>query len=209
MTRPDPAGGSAGAGGAGTRPVRLFVALDLPRPVRSVLAQWAAERRRGLTGLRLIAERNLHVTLCFLGWRDEAEVEEIRGICRSVTETVTAGRGPVRLSVSAALWLPPRRPRVLAVELTDTEGRLASVQSALARALAAGGFYEPEDRPFLAHVTVARVQRGVRIRPEPLSAPDVPAVTAAAVTLYRSRLKRSGAEYEALDSIPVGAPSSG
>ena len=107
------------------------------------------------------------------------------------------------LVLGDALWLPPRRPRVLTVELGDEEGRLAAVQSALGRALADGGFYEPETRPFLAHVTVARVQREARIRPQELPAPEAMRFTGTAVTLFQSRLGKGPARYEALASVTL------
>jgi RNA 2',3'-cyclic 3'-phosphodiesterase len=77
--------------------------------------------------------------------------------------------------------------------------------------LRAGGWYVPEQRPFLAHVTVARVARGARIRREVLPPPPPDAVTASTVTLYRSRLERGGARYEPLASVALGSlrPSSG
>jgi RNA 2',3'-cyclic 3'-phosphodiesterase len=177
---------------------RLFVALDLPADVRSALFAWAREHVGAMARLRLVDPESLHVTLCFLGSRPTAEVGEIAGACRAV-----AGLPLAPLAVAAALWLPPRRPRVLTVELTDAEGRLAPVQSTLSQALAAGGFYEPEARPFLAHVTVARVQREARPRREELPPPEPLRFTASTVTLYQSRLGKGPAHYEALSSVEL------
>ncbi len=64
---------------SGAARARLFVALDLPEDAREALAAWGgevaapdgAERR-----LRLIPADALHVTLCFLGWRDEGQSED-------------------------------------------------------------------------------------------------------------------------------------
>ena len=112
---------------------------------------WAREHAGGVPGLRLVELASLHVTLCFLGSRAVTEVGKIAGACRAV-----AGLAAPDLTIGEALWLPPRRPRVLTVELADAAGRLGAVQSVLSDALVAGGFYEPEARPFLAHVTVAR-----------------------------------------------------
>jgi 2'-5' RNA ligase len=92
---------------------------------------------------------------------------------------------------------------VLTVELDDTAGRLAAVQSALAQALVAGGFYEPETRPFLAHVTVARVQREARPRRGELPAPAPVRFTGETVTLFRSRLGKGPARYEALARVTL------
>jgi 2'-5' RNA ligase len=175
------------------------VALDLPPAVRATLTEWTAGELRAIPGLRLIDQGSLHVTLCFLGWRDLDEVGEIGAACRSAA----SGAG-IRLSLGEALWLPPRRPRVAAVSLTDADGGLGRLQAAVAGALTARGFYEPESRPFLSHVTAARVARGARIRPAPLSPPEAVRFDAEAVTLYRSRLERGGARYEPLETVRLG-----
>jgi 2'-5' RNA ligase len=135
----------------GDQRARLFVALELPENVRTTLARW----RPFVPALRLIDASDLHVTLCFLGWRFEHEIQPILDAC-----AVVSGFDVASLSLEEALWLPPRRPRVLAVRLLDAGGRLAEVQAELSGVLSRGGWYAPEARPFLAHVTVARVARG-------------------------------------------------
>jgi len=72
---------------SGAARARLFVALDLPEDAREALAAWGrkvaspdgAERR-----LRLVPADALHVTLCFLGWRDEGQAEEIAALALGV-----------------------------------------------------------------------------------------------------------------------------
>jgi 2'-5' RNA ligase len=155
--------------------------------------------------LWLIDVEDLHVTLCFLGWRLEREIDPILDACATV-----AGCVPASLTVDGALWLPARRPRVLAVRLSDADERLAEVQSSLSRVLHAGGWYTPETRPFLAHVTVARVARDARRAPAvELKAPPSMSFEGTRVTLYRSRLSAQGARYEPLGSAELGSSASG
>jgi RNA 2',3'-cyclic 3'-phosphodiesterase len=151
--------------------------------------------------VRLVDSASLHVTLCFLGARPAAEVGEITAACRAAASGLPAPA----LVVGDALWLPLRRPRVLTITLADDAGRLAAVQSALARTLLAGGFYEPEPRPFLAHVTVARVQREGRARGIELPTPEPVRFSAEQVTLYRSRLGGGPARYEALAGVSLSS----
>lgn len=177
---------------------RLFVALDLPGTVRLTLARWAREHVGEVARLRLVDPESLHVTLCFLGSRPVEEVDGIAAACDAAS-----GFPAADLTLGEALWLPPRRPRVLTVTLTDEQGRVAAVQSALAGALQDRGVYEPDQRPFLAHVTVARVQRGGRPRGAQLPAPEPLRFTAATVTLYESRLGTGPARYEALSRVTL------
>jgi len=184
--------------------LRLFVALALPDRIRDALVRW----RRHLDAvrdqtLRPVSAEALHVTLCFLGWQPETAVDGIAAACQ-----VVAAEAPILLVLGDVTWLPPRQPRVLAVELSDVEGALARLQGALSAALAAGGWYQPEKRPYLAHVTVARVggrssvartgSGGLRLSP-----PSRLEFRGTQVVLYRSRLSRSGARYDALARVPL------
>jgi 2'-5' RNA ligase len=107
------------------------------------------------------------------------------------------------LVLGGALWLPPRRPRVLAVEVRDGIHALAGLQSRVSEALAAEAGYVPEDRPFRPHVTVARVRSGARVQALELSPPRPLAFDGAALTLYRSRTAPTGAVYEALSRVDL------
>jgi 2'-5' RNA ligase len=178
--------------------VRLFVALELPDEVREALLGWRLELGRSLANLRLIAPDSLHVTLCFLGWQAGSEVEAIEEACCAV-----GSRGRPLLVLRTGIWLPPRRPRVLAVSLEDRHGVLAARQAELSGMLERGGWYTPEARPFLAHVTVARVRKGARIHAAELPPLDPLEFEGRTVTLFRSRLRRGGAQYEALRRVAV------
>jgi 2'-5' RNA ligase len=103
--------------------------------------------------------------------------------------------------------LPRRRPNVLAVELHDHDAALAEVQALVSCALEEGGWYQPETRPFFAHVTVARVRKGARVSRDPLPAPPSLSMRAATVVLYRSRLSSTGARYEPLARFDLGSVS--
>jgi RNA 2',3'-cyclic 3'-phosphodiesterase len=181
--------------------VRLFVALELPDRVRDDLASWIAPILAATPALRPVAPESMHVTLCFLGWRRAGEVPAIATACAAASSVARP-----RLTATDALWLPPRRPRVLSVSLADVSARLSEAQGRLSRALAAGGWYVPEKRPFLAHVTVARVGKGGRVgRGTALSEPPRLSFEGLTVTLFQSRLSPRGAEYVELARVELGS----
>jgi 2'-5' RNA ligase len=170
------------------RPLRLFVALDLPPDAREVLAALGAAADPD--HWRALAPETLHVTLAFLGSRPAGDVATIEPIVAAHD----GGRAP-RLALKRVLGLPPRRARVLTVELEDLDGTLGDLQGRLSDQLAAAGVYTPEARPFRPHVTVAR------LRPRMRAPSDAPALepltfTGASLTLYRSRTHPTGAHYE-------------
>jgi 2'-5' RNA ligase len=194
-------------GSSAERPVRaprarLFAALELPEVVRVALGQWRSQALAGMSGLRLTAPEAMHVTLCFLGSRPIEQIDAISEAC-----AVLAGHpGPV-LSLGETLWLPPRRPRVMAIALEDRQRGLAALQSELAATLEAGGWYEPELRPFRSHVTVARAARDARLAAIQLAAPDPVSFVGSTIALMRSRTAPGGARYERLAEVALAEPS--
>ena len=177
--------------------MRLFVALDLPGDVRAALAAWADEAAP--EAVRRVPAQNLHLTLAFLGSRDEdtagVVAELLPGVARPLAALCTAG----------ALWLPPRRPGVLTVALRADDA-LSALQGAVVAALERTIGFEPERRTFRPHVTVGRVPRGARIDWRRELRPPAPelAFGAPALTLYRSHTGRGGARYQVLERVGLG-----
>ncbi|MBV9606758.1 MAG: RNA 2',3'-cyclic phosphodiesterase [Solirubrobacterales bacterium] len=203
MSAGDVSGDVSGADDASRSPgerARLFVALELPASARDILARWRGTSLRDIPALRPVPVEHLHATLCFLGSRPAAQIDEIAAACGAV-----AGEPVVEPQLGEPVWLPSRRPRVLAAVLSDPDGALARLQASLSSALAAGGWYAPGSRPFLPHVTVARVAKDARIRPSVLEPPPAVEVRCTRVTLYRSRLGSSGARYEPLGVVELGS----
>ena len=145
----------------GSPRARLFVALDLPEDVRGRLAAWRDELVAGRDDLRPVAEEALHVTLAFLGYRAEQEAG-------AIAEAMTSAAGDAPLLAPGEVEpVPPRRPRLFALDLDDPDGACSRLQQAVSDALEAGRFYKPEKRPFWPHVTLARVKRNRRAEPLP------------------------------------------
>jgi RNA 2',3'-cyclic 3'-phosphodiesterase len=176
---------------------RLFAALELPAPVRAALGEFGRTAAADDFALRAVRDDALHVTLAFLGHR---ALDDIEPAC----EAVRSAAAPVpSLALGDALWLAPRRPHVLTVELADAEGALHALQERVVEALVDAIGYEPERRRFRPHVTVARVRRGAAPRRSGL--PDAPRASCAgeAVVLFRSWLGGGPARYEALERVAL------
>jgi RNA 2',3'-cyclic 3'-phosphodiesterase len=206
---------------------RLFVAADLPADVRARLAAWArgcalsaraassapagrrgTQRQPAGGRMRPLGDDTLHVTLCFLGGQPVGEVEAIR---EAVTAACAEAPPVGELELGAPLWLPPRRPRALAVELHDDPAHaLLALRDAVAGALAAVCDVPPQRGRFRPHVTVARVRAGEAPLERGLPATPALSFIPRSVTIYRSWLTPTEALYEALDRTTVlsGAASS-
>jgi 2'-5' RNA ligase len=197
---------------------RLFVALDLPDLVRGGLIAWQRDAL-GDPALRMIAPEALHVTLCFLAYQPEKDIDRIADVVRG------AEARSVELRLAAdPVAVPRNRPRLFAVDASSDEA--VALQAELSGRLEAGRFYKPEKRPFWSHVTVARVKperrssserRGRRrgrpalVERTPTPLPDglLQPFDAARMTLYRSILHPTGAEYVPLAALDLGLSDGG
>jgi RNA 2',3'-cyclic 3'-phosphodiesterase len=179
---------------------RMFVALDLPDGARNALVEWRDRVIADRTDLRPVRPEALHVTLVFLGWQDESAADRIA----AATFDAVGDHGPPLLTPAGVRPLPPRDPRLFALDLEDEDARAVEIQAAVSGALEAGRWYRPEKRPFWPHMTLARVKRGVRRAPGlPEDAPPREPFPAAELTLYRSTLRPQGALYEPLARRPL------
>jgi len=184
---------------------RLFVALELPAEVRAGIEEWGREALAD-PALRRLPEESLHVTLVFLGYRPEKEIERIATVVEGLEAPAP------RLELGDPVQRPPRgKARLFAVGI-ESPGTVA-LQAELERKLVAERLHEPEKRRFWPHLTVARVRpegrgskrpRDVGRRPTPL--PDAEwrtHVRAVRVALYRSELKPQGAHYTPLAHVDL------
>jgi 2'-5' RNA ligase len=181
--------------------LRLFVALELPEAVLEPLVDWRERSLADVPGARLVARASLHVTLVFLGYQYERDVERIAGLC------FAEPAGPFELRAAGLAGVPPRRPRLYALGLDDREESVTAWQGELSERLHAARLYEPEKRPFWPHVTLARGKRDrslPRLEEPPPPPPELERqFTPERATLYRSTLTPRGAVYDPLAGIDL------
>jgi RNA 2',3'-cyclic 3'-phosphodiesterase len=176
---------------------RGFIAVVLPPPVlHDVDVLTSAIELPGTA--RRTTSGQWHLTLQFLGNRvDFDAVADALG-------ALAIGPGIVRLG-GAGAFPSERRARVLWIGLAagaEYLGQLAAAVGVLLRPLG----FEPESRPFHAHLTLARLKAPTDLRSVvgALGASPVgEAFPVADVILFQSRTRRTGAEYEERARIPL------
>jgi RNA 2',3'-cyclic 3'-phosphodiesterase len=142
---------------------RLFVGVPLDEAARAAVQDLVASVRatepdgRGVRWVRL---EGLHVTLRFLGPTPEDRIEA----AAAAVQMAAAGFEPFHIRLAGAGAFPSSgRPRTLWLAITDGAASLAGLAQALGGALAGAG-WPREERPFRAHLTLARAD-GVRAGP--------------------------------------------
>jgi 2'-5' RNA ligase len=188
---------------------RLFVAIDLPQDVRVGLVDW---QRTALAdpALRIVKPEALHITLVFLGYQAEKDVKKIAKAAFGVDVAAPA----VELAAEPVGIPRGKRPRLIALAANSDE--TAALQGQIEERLVAGGFYEPEKRAFWPHLTVARVKPEapgsrkpalIRTQPHPLPEHMFRFFRPTRLVLFKSHLRRTGAEYEAMAELELPTAS--
>jgi RNA 2',3'-cyclic 3'-phosphodiesterase len=180
------------------------VALDLPDDVRAGLVDW---QRTALAdpALRPVKPESLHITLVFLGYQAEKEVRKIARAAFDVN-----AEAPAMELVAEPLGVPRNRPRLIALDARSEE--TVSLQKQVEENLVEGGYYEPEKRPYWPHLTMARVRpeapgsrkpAQIRTQPHPLPEHMFRFFRPTRLVLFKSHLRRTGAEYESLAELEL------
>jgi 2'-5' RNA ligase len=127
-------------------PKRLFIAIDLPKPVCWRLGQLVADPPRGV---RPVQPAQLHLTLHFLG-----DVED--DACALLRAALAGVQGePFSITIRGTGVFPPRgRPSVLWAGVVDSDA-LVALHAAIGGAVESCGL-DIETRPYVPHVTLAR-----------------------------------------------------
>jgi 2'-5' RNA ligase len=169
--------------------IRLFVALELPDGVVAELERWRTEH---LSGGRNVD--GFHVTLAFLGSQPTGALAPVVDVLRR------------EIAAAPPFLLEPHRYRetrsVAMLVLADPSGQATALAERIQRGLEALGIYERERRPWLPHVSVLRFREPPRLRP-PL--PEVGPFAPSGAAALLSRLHRTGARYEVLESCALSA----
>jgi len=181
------------------KPLRLFVAIEIPDAVKDAVEEAFAPWRERFPKARWVPRENLHVTLKFLGRTWPRLIDWVP----EQVEAAAAGLFPFVANLSGVGSFPSaKRGRALWAAFEDQEGigaLAASIESALVDEFPA------EKRAFHPHLTVARSDPPLKL-PADYSGSELESDGWAVdhVVLFRSHLGRPGPRYEALNRFPLG-----
>ncbi|MGC1373734.1 MAG: RNA 2',3'-cyclic phosphodiesterase [Candidatus Sulfotelmatobacter sp.] len=189
--------------------MRLFVAVDLDEAIRARITQFLEGVRGFAPEARWVHHESLHVTLKFIGERQEEEFEKIK----KMLETVKAEG--FDLNFRGCGYFPNSRgARVFWIGV-ESDGSLESLAASVDESLARLGIPK-EEHAFNAHLTLARSSAGSRAARKDkrkstartfqhlqeqlavLPVPEFGTTTASEFFLYRSQLSSGGSKYAKL-----------
>ena len=174
--------------GGGSDERRLFVAVPLPTGLTDVVRH-AQDALSPVHGMRMLGPEQWHVTLAFVGEVDAAKADT----AARVVESLPPDMGGDAYLEGILLLPSPSQARVVALGLTDEQGRFGALFEAVMGGLEAGGVMRREKRPFRPHITIARLRPPGTVRPRYESEQVRFAIES--VCLFQSELRREGAVY--------------
>lgn len=184
--------------------MRTFIAVEPPDTLRAEIGRLTARHFESqLPGFRWVKPENIHLTLRFLGEIDPSGLDDL-------TQAVSAAAAkfaPFDLTVeSLGFFGSQKRPRVVWLSLSASP-QLSALAAEVESAVAEAGFGRA-DKPFKAHLTLARMKR------PPASPPDWERIRSALpsswpewkvtrVEIIKSTLIPSGPIYQTLARCPL------
>lgn len=178
--------------------MRLFIAIDLPEEVKSIIEEIKAPLN-DIKGVKPVRKQNLHLTMKFLG---EIEDDKVGNIAEALSNISFK---PFTLSLGRLGFFPnEQRIRVLWVDAVPAEPMM-ELKKEIDKALP----QFKDDHPFSAHLTFARIKY---IANDEDKKKILELITNKQVakqefvvdkfTLYKSTLMPEGPVYEAVASFP-------
>jgi 2'-5' RNA ligase len=184
--------------------LRCFISIELPEKLKKDINALTDKLRATGADVKWVHARNLHLTLKFLGNTPEEKLPVIKDHVQAA-----ASRSPSFIAALSGVGVFPsrKRPRVIWIGISGSD-EIIDLQGDIEKNLQTMG-YEPESRPFRAHLTIGRA-RSMRGRDLLLRELDALEKTVFGefrigdVSIMKSELKPSGAIYTKLYSIPLG-----
>jgi len=184
--------------------MRLFVALEIPEPPRREVRRRVDAVRDRLPRARWADPDNLHLTLLFLGETAEADIPALAAKLREAFARCPS----LDLRLSSGGTFPPGRPARVAWVGVEAPEALETLQEEITQGAVDTLGFEPEERGYHPHVTLARCpdpwrRDAIDKFKNALTGPVGPPFVADHGILFESKLSPKGARYRAVETFPM------
>lgn len=179
------------------RPRRTFLGVAIDDETRALLAAHLAAHLPSDPPGKPVPPQNWHLTLRFLGASTDTQIERV---LYDLSNGDLAAPFVIRFG-SMGAFPRPGRASVLFLRVDRGSDDLGSLAAACEEAAVGAGF-NPEDRPFRAHLTLARIRPPANVSPLIDVVPPFAArVPVEEITVFESHSDRDGVTYEAIETM--------
>lgn len=180
--------------------MRLFIAIDLPKNIKTNLARIQKELAPHYSSLKWIKPENIHLTLKFLGETNHKKLEQVK---TAIIE-VSKNHKPFTLSLADFGFFPKtKNPRIFFIK-AQPEKELKDIADDLEQNLEGLGF--KQEHRFKSHITLARIKGEVDTSSlkEKLANVKVDGTFEVThLTLFQSTLTNKAPIYEAIFTVTL------
>jgi 2'-5' RNA ligase len=185
---------------------RIFIAINLPEKIKEELISF--QEKYSELPARWVKKENLHITLAFLGYLRDEDLPKII----EITKKVAKNHYPFLIKILKVSYGPPKiSPPRMVWAIGEKNEALWRLQENLKNALIEmkiPQLEEEEGRGFIPHITLARIRKWEFKQMEPEEKPEIDedvefSFEVKSIEIMESHLKRGGAEYTVLESIPL------
>lgn len=180
---------------------RVFIAINLPESLKIKLAKFQSKWPD--LPAKWTKKENLHITLAFLGYVQDDEIPEIL----RKTEEIAKKHKPFQLNFNKICYGPPKKALRMVWAMGEKSEELRGLQSDLENSLSNLPF-KKENRSYSSHITLARIRQWEFKQIELEERPQIEELIdlsfeVNSIELMESQLKRTGAKYIVLQSVPL------
>lgn len=180
---------------------RVFAAINLSPEIENKLVEF--QKNWPTLPCRWLKKETFHLTLAFLGNRNEQELEKIFKAVKQTTEKNAA----FSIFLNKVCYGPEKKipPRLIQVQ-GEKSAAFYQLKQDLSEFLAKTINFVPEKRESVPHITIARIKKWDWRQIEPEQRPEINLeisleIPVKSIEIMEAHLKPTGAEYEALKSF--------
>jgi 2'-5' RNA ligase len=185
---------------------RIFISINLPEKIKERLIYF--KEKFSELPARWTKKENLHITLAFLGYVKDEDIPKIV----EITKNVASQHEPFSIRIVKIAYGPPRvSPPRMVWAIGEKNENLWKLQENLKKSLMEmkiPQLEEEEGRGFIPHITLARIRKWEFKQMDPEERPEINedvdfSFEVKSIEIMESHLKRGGAEYTVLESLPL------
>ncbi len=182
--------------------MRCFIALEFPPEIKTSIYKSLKKEIEDKPELKWVSEKNLHITLKFLGEIPEKKVSAIGDQLDKIFKNVR----PVKIRLGGIkAFLDRGEVRVLWIEVAEGAEKIKEFAGKIETSLARMGF-KKEKKEFVPHLTIARARKNPRKRYKPGDFEiklDIPDFFIDEIVLFKSTLTPTGPIYERIKVVKL------
>ncbi|MBI4176657.1 MAG: RNA 2',3'-cyclic phosphodiesterase [Candidatus Aenigmarchaeota archaeon] len=183
-------------------PMRLFIAIDLPKAIEKRIGEMEAELGRWGFDVKYVEPWSLHLTLKFLGEVDDSLVPEIERKVEGIVRDIENFKAEIK---GFGFFGSGNHVRVLWLGITEGKERLVEIIEKLNAEL---DYIRKDDYKPSPHLTIGRVRSGkdrhIILREiEKLKDVEIGWIGVKSIKLKKSQLSAKGPSYSDVKAFPL------